>query len=497
MSLRVVIGCLGVLLAAGCAGTVTEMTGTDGAMGDPSNPNNPRGAGDSISSPRGASNPGNADNPPSSGIGLNSSSSAGGSSGTDDSENANGGLSRTSGPSTGGGAEYGGVGGGPSAKGGAGGAAGGTAGKGGAGGAAGGPAGKGGAGGGASVTVTVGGPVPPYTLATFVSIPGSTAAIEGSGNGWIDEQVMATQQVAIPIPESATVAAVVVDANGNWIDSQVSACDAAPGNAGNLTVPGDYSTIQAALDHAAPGTTVLVSAGVYHEHLRLRSFVKLMGAGARDTILDGEGTGENLIDFTDATSAVVTGFTLRNVGQAVTCANSGPTACSGNWYSAAVYADGSHDGCGSESSLLFARNIVMGNDIGFLLYFHARAIITNNIFMTNNYAFVANHHQDHSLLTQNVFFHNGDAIIAQASFLNVIGNLLVGNRTHISQEYIQEGFIGCNVITIDDPGLMAPGALDFRLRPDSEAKGHGCIGDQHVAPTDPGAFGGPLGNWSL
>src|SRR6188768_1589411 len=285
MSLRVVIGCLGVLLAAGCAGTVTEMTGTDGAMGDPSNPNNPRGAGDSISSPRGASNPGNADNPPSSGIGLNSSSSAGGSSGTDDSENANGGLSRTSGPSTGGGAEYGGVGGGPSAKGGAGGAAGGTA-------------GKGGAGGGASVTVTVGGPVPPYTLATFVSIPGSTAAIEGSGNGWIDEQVMATQQVAIPIPESATVAAVVVDANGNWIDSQVSACDAAPGNAGNLTVPGDYSTIQAALDHAAPGTTVLVSAGVYHEHLRLRSFVKLMGAGARDTILDGEGTGENLIDFT-------------------------------------------------------------------------------------------------------------------------------------------------------------------------------------------------------
>jgi hypothetical protein len=482
MSLRMVIGWLGVLLAAGCAGTVTEETGTDGGMGDPSSPNNPRGAGDSISSPRGASNPGNADKLPSVGIGLSGSSSAGASSGTDNSANANGGRGWTSGPSTGGGAEYGGAGGGPSAKGGAGGAAGG-------------PAGKGGAGGGASVTVTVGGPVPPYTLATFVSIPGSTAAIEG--NGWIDEQVMATQQVAIPIPESATVAAVVVDANGNWIDSQVSACDAAPANAGNLTVPGDYSTIQAALDHAAPGSTVLVSAGVYHEHLRLRSFVKLMGAGARDTILDGEGTGENLIDFTDATSAVVTGFTLRNVGQAVTCANIGPTACSGNWYSAAVYADGTHDGCGSESSLLFARNIVMGNDIGFLLYFQARAIITNNIFMTNNYAFVANHHQDHSLLAQNVFFHNGDAIIAQASFLNVVGNLLVGNRTHISQESIQEGFIGCNVITIDDPGFMAPGALDFRLRPDSEAKGHGCIGDQHVAPTDPGAFGGPLGNWSL
>jgi hypothetical protein len=480
MSTRMAIGCLGVLLAVGCGGTVTEVTGTDGGTGDPSSPNNPRGVGDSISIPHGASNPGNADNPASARIGLNS---AGGSSGTDASGNANGGLNRTSAPGTGGGAEYGGAVGDPSAKGGAGGAAGG-------------PAGKGGAGGGAS-TVTVGGPVPPYTLATFVSIPASTAAIEGGGNGWIDEQVMATQQVAIPIPQSATLAAVVVDANGNWIDSQISACDAAPGNAGNLTVPGDYSTIQAALDHAAPGTTVLVSAGVYHEHLRLRSFVKLMGAGARDTILDGEGAAENLIDFTDATSAVVTGFTLRNVGQAVTCANSGPTACSGNWYSAAVYADGSHDGCGSESSLLFARNIVMGNDIGFLLSFHARAIISNNIFMTNNYAFVANHHQDHSLLAQNVFFHNGDAIIAQASFLNVIGNLLVGNRTDISQEYIQRGFIGCNVITIDDPGLMAPGALDFRLRPDSEAKGHGCIRDQHVAPTDPGAFGGPLGAWSL
>ena len=92
-------------------------------------------------------------------------------------------------------------------------------------------------------------------------------------------------------------------------------------------------------------------------------------------------------------------------------------------------------------------------------------VITNNMFMTNSHAFVANHRQDQSLLAQNVFFLNGDAIIAQASFLNVIGNLLVGNSTHICQEYIQEGFIGCNVITIDDPGFVAPGALDSDCGP--------------------------------
>ena len=47
--------------------------------------------------------------------------------------------------------------------------------------------------------------------------------------------------------------------------------------AGNLiTVPGDYATIQAAIDAAKPGDVIQVSAGIYAENLTLNKPVSLV-----------------------------------------------------------------------------------------------------------------------------------------------------------------------------------------------------------------------------
>jgi hypothetical protein len=61
-----------------------------------------------------------------------------------------------------------------------------------------------------------------------------------------------------------------------------------------LNVPADHPTIQAALDAAQPGDTVLVAPGTYHEHLQLKEDVTLSGTGWRKTIIDGGGIGDVL-----------------------------------------------------------------------------------------------------------------------------------------------------------------------------------------------------------
>jgi FtsP/CotA-like multicopper oxidase with cupredoxin domain len=59
-----------------------------------------------------------------------------------------------------------------------------------------------------------------------------------------------------------------------------------PGEAA-IRVPQDYATIQAAIDDAAPGDLILVSPGEYEEQLILWKPVRLQGAGAGSTFING------------------------------------------------------------------------------------------------------------------------------------------------------------------------------------------------------------------
>ncbi len=54
-------------------------------------------------------------------------------------------------------------------------------------------------------------------------------------------------------------------------------------------VPGNYPTIQAAIDDASVGDTVKVAAGTYNENIRLKSGICLEGAGVDQTIISKSG----------------------------------------------------------------------------------------------------------------------------------------------------------------------------------------------------------------
>jgi len=92
-----------------------------------------------------------------------------------------------------------------------------------------------------------------------------------------------------------------------------------------LHVPKDHATIQAAIDQATAGDTILVAAGTYRQRIRLKAGITLRSAGddargklglqrAEATILDGGGTKGEGPGVAMAEAATLDGFTVTNVG---------------------------------------------------------------------------------------------------------------------------------------------------------------------------------------
>jgi parallel beta-helix repeat protein len=92
-----------------------------------------------------------------------------------------------------------------------------------------------------------------------------------------------------------------------------------------IRVPEDHKTIQSAIDVAAAGDTVLVSAGTYRERLHLKNHVTLRSDGddlngtlglkrAESTVIDGGGAEGEGPGVAMAENSTLDGFTVTNVG---------------------------------------------------------------------------------------------------------------------------------------------------------------------------------------
>lgn len=84
--------------------------------------------------------------------------------------------------------------------------------------------------------------------------------------------------------------------------------------AAELLVPQQYGTIQAALDAAQSGDTVLVSPGTYFENLVVsRSVILRSTGGASDTTIDGQRAGVVVeVRGTGTENVTISGFTITN-----------------------------------------------------------------------------------------------------------------------------------------------------------------------------------------
>ena len=101
---------------------------------------------------------------------------------------------------------------------------------------------------------------------------------------------------------------------------------AAPAWAATLHVPKEHKTIQAGVDAAKAGDTVLVAPGTYRERLRLKPGITLRSAGdeakgrlglrrAEATIIDGNVAGARGPGVSMAVDSTLDGFTVTGVGK--------------------------------------------------------------------------------------------------------------------------------------------------------------------------------------
>jgi parallel beta-helix repeat protein len=81
------------------------------------------------------------------------------------------------------------------------------------------------------------------------------------------------------------------------------------------TGPGNYSSIQDALDATSDGDTVFVFEGVYHENLKIEKSIQLIGEHKEYTIVDGRGVGNVIEVKTD--DVRISGFSLQNTGKSI------------------------------------------------------------------------------------------------------------------------------------------------------------------------------------
>ena len=79
-----------------------------------------------------------------------------------------------------------------------------------------------------------------------------------------------------------------------------------------LYVPGQFPTIQAAVNAAQSGDTIKVSPGVYNENVLISQSLYLSGADMFSTIIDAGGSNRCILVNANYTSGKISGFTLLN-----------------------------------------------------------------------------------------------------------------------------------------------------------------------------------------
>jgi parallel beta-helix repeat protein len=114
-----------------------------------------------------------------------------------------------------------------------------------------------------------------------------------------------------------------------WTHSQQSEARARTWTVDGDNASADFTRIQSAIDAAAEGDTIYVSAGVYHEHLVVNKSISLLGENRSTTVIDGQGGGTVVLAIADYVD--ISDFTVRSGDSGVYVLDAANCTVSGNF----------------------------------------------------------------------------------------------------------------------------------------------------------------------
>jgi len=171
-----------------------------------------------------------------------------------------------------------------------------------------------------------------------------------------------------------------------WLSACIAVFVSFGTSAAEVTVPGDYGTIQEAIDALAAnpllGDTVIVEPGTYTEHLQMRSNITVRGRETARTFLSPEGGG-TAASFTAVASATIADFTLLDTDAGVVVSGSTDVIVASNVFDLGSAGIGVDVTDGSGVSVI--NNTFYANATG-LRRAVDNTIVQNNIFAGNDTA---------------------------------------------------------------------------------------------------------------
>jgi hypothetical protein len=242
-------------------------------------------------------------------------------------------------------------------------------------------------------------------------------------------------------------------------------------NGRTLTVPGQYRTIQAAVDASKARDLILVSPGVYHEAVDVTRDAKkqtdphditIRGLDRNEVILDGQFKLENGIRVLGAAGIVVENLTARNY-----LSNgfywTGATRYRGSYLTA--YRNGDY-GIYSVDSYTgqFDHDYSSGSpDAGFYIgaCFRCDAVITNVVSEYNGLGYSGTNSGGDLYIVDSEFAHNRAGVVPNSGSYELCypsrGTIVAGNRIH-DNDYTNGGGISDSLLAQGN-GILLAGAV--------------------------------------